>query len=64
MTRVSIGFVGFVDEAGAALELSPAGTVPLAGTEPVLFSEVSGVGLVVAELAAEVKRSVRGGWLF
>jgi hypothetical protein len=64
MTRASIGFTGFVDEAGAALGLSPAGAVPLAGTEPVLFSEARGAGLVFAELVAEAMRSVRGGGFF
>jgi hypothetical protein len=49
MTRASIGFAGFVDEAG---------------TELVLFSEARGAGLVVAELVAEAKRLVRGGWFF
>jgi hypothetical protein len=46
-SRVSIGFAGFIDEAGAVL---------------VLFSEARGAGLAVAELAAEARGSVlRGG---
>lgn len=55
MTRASIGFAGFVDEAGA---------VPFPGAEPVPFSEASGAGLAVADLAAEAKGSVRSGCFF
>ena len=61
---MSIGFSGFVDEAGVALGLSPTETAPFSGIEPVLFSEARGAGLAVAELAAEARGSIRDGDAF